>query len=423
MIAAVVVLLLATALLRLAYLSSTPGYVATGDARDYDLHAQSIAVSGGFSKTLAYGRRPRPPARLSRTSWPACTAWPASSAPSARAASTSPASRRSTSGHSSSRSSGCSPPSWRAPSRGSFALALGAVYVPLITVGGSVMSEPLFDVFMLASLCAAVAHRRSAHRWRWALLAGVFAGLAILTRANALVLLLPLGLAVWDGRPRLSRAALGPPVVLRLVALLVVAPWTVRNARQFHAFIPVSTQLGSALAGTYNDDARHDRRDPASWRSLRRVADYMPLFRQVRTTPSAVLEKQLRAASKDYIRAHPGYVATVAWWSTRRMLDLGREHRWRNTAAVIGISRAWADRGVVAFWLLALLAIAGAFTKAARRTPFFVWLVPVLMYLSVVFLVVETPRYRTPIDPFVVILAAMALGALAYRVNEPRRSR
>jgi EamA domain-containing membrane protein RarD len=35
--------------------------------------------------------------------------------------------------------------------------------------------------------------------------------------------------------------------------------------------------------------------------------------------------------------------------------------------------------------------------------------VPVLMFLSVVFLVVETPRYRTAIDPFIVILAAMAL--------------
>ena len=31
------------------------------------------------------------------------------------------------------------------------------------------------------------------------------------------------------------------------------------------------------------------------------------------------------------------------------------------------------------------------------------------MFLSVVFLVVETPRYRTPIDPFLVLLAAAAV--------------
>jgi hypothetical protein len=56
-----------------------------------------------------------------------------------------------------------------------------------------------------------------------------------------------------------------------------------------------------------------------------------------------------------------------------------------------------------------VLAVAGAFTRLARRMPAFVVAVPVLMYLSVVFLVVETPRYRTGIDPFIVLLAAVAL--------------
>ncbi|MEA2269181.1 MAG: hypothetical protein QOC64_1791, partial [Solirubrobacteraceae bacterium] len=37
-------------------------------------------------------------------------------------------------------------------------------------------------------------------------------------------------------------------------------------------------------------------------------------------------------------------------------------------------------------------------------------------YLSVVFLVIETPRYRTPMDPFVVLLAALALVAAGARL-------
>jgi hypothetical protein len=39
------------------------------------------------------------------------------------------------------------------------------------------------------------------------------------------------------------------------------------------------------------------------------------------------------------------------------------------------------------------------------------------MFLSVVFLVVETPRYRTPIDPFLVLLAAAALATGWERVR------
>jgi N-methylhydantoinase A/oxoprolinase/acetone carboxylase beta subunit len=92
-------------------------------------------------------------------------------------------------------------------------------------------------------------HRRSTHRWRWVVLAGVLAGLTCLTRANALVLLLPLGLAVWTVRPRFSVRALAAPALLVVLALVTISPWTIRNAVTFHRFIPVSTQLGSALAG------------------------------------------------------------------------------------------------------------------------------------------------------------------------------
>ena len=51
------------------------------------------------------------------------------------------------------------------------------------------------------------------------------------------------------------------------------------------AFVPVSTQLGSALAGTYNDDARLDRENPASWRSLRRVDELPQHLRAGRDHP------------------------------------------------------------------------------------------------------------------------------------------
>jgi hypothetical protein len=54
---------------------------------------------------------------------------------------------------------------------------------------------------------------------------------------------------------------------------------------------------------------------------------------------------------------------------------------------------------ILCFWIFAALALAGAFTTMARRTPWYVWAMPVPVFLSVVFLVVETPRYRTPINP------------------------
>jgi 4-amino-4-deoxy-L-arabinose transferase-like glycosyltransferase len=420
---AAVALVALSLVLRIAYVDATPDYVVRHDARDYDVHAISIAEGQGFSKTIAYDR----PTAFRPPGYPYFLGGVYKVFNVERAAN---ADR------------------WRvariaqafvgaaivalvgvlaAQLWGSIvalvAMALTAIYVPLITVAGAIMSEPLYDVFMLASLAAAIAHRRSPHRYRWALLAGVLAGLATLTRAQAMILLIPLAIAVWDARPWRSRAAIGPPLVLLVAAALTIAPWTIRNARELHAFVPVSTQLGSALAGTYNDAARGDTQNPAAWQGLKHVPDYAYLFRRVRDIPEATLEKDLRAASLRYIRAHPTYVAKVGWWNTRRMLDLAGQRRSRATAATITIDHTWADRGVLCFWIVSAMALAAALAGAARRTPWFVWAFPVLMFLGVVFLVVETPRYRTPIDPFLVLLAAAGVVAAArWAVALRRRS-
>jgi hypothetical protein len=192
----------------------------------------------------------------------------------------------------------------------------------------------------------------------------------------------------------------------------------------FDSFVPVSTQLGTALAGTYNNAARTDRRQPASWRSLRRVPDYHDLVRRWRQIPEPTLEKKLRAAALRFATDHPTYVADVAWWNTRRMLDLAGLRWSRHTASTISVGPGWADAGVICFWLFAALAIAGAITSRGRRVPRHVAAVPALLYLSVVFLAVETPRYRTGIDPFIVMLASVALLAtwdLLRRFSTPAR--
>jgi 4-amino-4-deoxy-L-arabinose transferase-like glycosyltransferase len=408
--------------LRLAYIDATPGYTLRHDARDYDVHARSIAEGQGFSKTLAHGR----PTAFRPPGYPyflggVYKVFGVERAGNPRRLHVARVAQAFV-GTAIVALVGILAAQLWGWGLGLLALALSAVYIPLITVGGAVMSEPLFDALMLAALVAALAHRRSPHRYRWALLAGALGGLAILTRANALILLLPLVWAVWDGRPWRARAALGPPLALVAIALITVAPWTIRNAVELHAFVPVSTQLGSALAGTYNDAVRADTENPAAWQGLKHIPDYADLFNRVATTPEPVLEGELRRRALDYIADHPLFVAKVGWWNTRRMLELAGRPRSRATAATITINHKWADRGIVCFWIVAGLALAGVATRRARRAPLFVWAVPVLMFLSVVFLVVETPRYRTPIDPFLVLLAAAALAAGWQRVRATRLS-
>jgi hypothetical protein len=405
----------AALILRLLYMDATPRYELRHDARDYEEHARSIAVGEGYSRRVAYGR----PTAFRPPGYPYFLAGVYRLADVERA---STARRVHTArlaqalvGTAVVALIGVLAAQLWGRRTGLLAMALGAVYVPLIVMGGAVMSEPLFALLMLAALVAALEHRRSRHRYRFALLTGVLAGLATLTRANAVILLAPLAFAMYDGGWRASWRALAPAAALVLAAVAVIAPWTVRNAVELHAFVPVSTQLGSSLAGTYNDAARADRRNPGAWRSIKHVPEYAALWRQVRTTPEPVLEGRLRAAALHDIADHPFYVATVGYRNTMRMLDLAGRRRSRATAATINIDHRWADAAVLCFWVFAAVALIGAASRAARRAPAFVWAVPALMFLSVVFLAVETPRYRTAIDPFVVLLAAPALAGAGSR--------
>lgn len=387
-----VALVLAALAIRVAFVLATPDYRLVYDARDYDRHGVSLASGHGFAQ--AYGRPTafRPPA------YPLLVGGVYALVGTADRAQRVEAARlvNAVVGTGIVALIGLIAFQLWGRREARVALAVGAVYVPLILVGQAVMSEPLFVLCMLGAI-ACLLHSRT---WPWAAAAGVLLGLAILGRANAVILLLPLAFAArrsW--------------LVLGAVALVTVAPWTVRNYERFHAFVPVSTQLGSALAGTYNSEARADRENPASWRSLKRVDDYRPIFNRVRSTPEPILERELRSASLRFIREHPAYVLTVAYWTTRRMLDLAGLEWSIHTAATISATRGWAIAGVVCFWICAALAVVGAFSRRARAAPPWLWAIPLLMYLSVVFLVVETPRYRAAIDPFIVLLAALALTA------------
>src|SRR5207302_6047801 len=127
------------------------------------------------------------------------------------------------------------------------------------------------------------------------------------------------------------------------------------------------------------------------------------------------LSSKLEHRALHYLGDHPASPLKVAYHNTRRLLELEGSFAWRASAYDIGISGGTAKIGVVSFWLVLLLAVLGAFTRRARRAPRWLWLVPLLLYLSVVFINAETPRFRTPVDPFLILLASCALATAAVR--------
>jgi 4-amino-4-deoxy-L-arabinose transferase-like glycosyltransferase len=289
------------------------------------------------------------------------------------------------------------------------AAAVAALYPALAVLGLALLSEPLFVALELGAVYAAL--RARSGRPAWTALAGVLCGLAVLTRANGAVLLLPLALAV-------PRRAIP---VLVAAAVLVVAPWTVRNLDVLHARVPVSTDLGQTLAGTYNPASALDR---FRWRNTRRLPppDRPAAHRPTEAARSAALTRD----GLRYLAAHPADVGLATVWNTARLLELDPVARESLAGEVQ--SRTLAAVSVGGFALLAALAPAGAFTRRARGAPRWLWLVPLLMWAGTVPFAVNFSRFRAPIDPFLELLAALTLAAAAPAVRRaagwrPRRRR
>jgi 4-amino-4-deoxy-L-arabinose transferase-like glycosyltransferase len=288
------------------------------------------------------------------------------------------------------------------------ALALGAVYPVLIELSAVLVAENLLTAFILAAIWAALRARRSARPLAWLAGAGVFTGLAVLAHANAIVILIPLAVAAWR-----TRRSLVAPGILVAAAVLTLTPWIVRNAVTMHRFVPVTDENGITLVGTYNKASADDPQVPYRWRLYYSIPDEQALGQQSHTLTEPQLSDRLQTQAFNYISDNPSSPLAVLFDNTRRMLELEGTAAWKISASSLDIPIATARIGVVSFWLLCFLAIAGAFTGLARRAPWWLWLVPALLWLSSALINGETPRFREAVDPFLVLLGACAVAAAA----------
>jgi 4-amino-4-deoxy-L-arabinose transferase-like glycosyltransferase len=288
---------------------------------------------------------------------------------------------------------------------GLIALALAALYPALIELSGTIVAENLMTPLVLAAVWAALRAGRSPHPYRWIAAAGLATGLAILAHVNSVVIVLPLAFAAWR-----ARRSLIAPALLLAIAALAVTPWTVRNAIVLHHFVPVTDETGITLVGTYNPASAAYKPVPYKWRIFFRIPGERPLIRRVRHLTEVELSDRLQGDALRYIGHHPLAPLAVIYHNTLRLLELEGSFAWRASAAAIDLPEETARVGVFGFWVICALALAGAFTRAARAAPRWLWGVPLLLWLSVAVINVETPRFREPIDPFLIMLGSCALA-------------
>ena len=420
--------------LRLAAIAQSASYPLAGDAYDYDRHAQAIAADHDYPPSLdgpdggpTAFRAPLYPVFLAAVRVVAGSERAVQSARIAQAllgvavvALIALLARQ----------------LW-GNRAGMVALVIASVFPPLIVVGLALVSEVLFVALALGACAALLHHRQSSHRYRWAVAAGILCGLASLTRSVGPALVIPLALGLVAGREDGLRRAAAPVGALLLAAALTVAPWTVRNAIVMDSFVPVATQGGHTLAGGYNDSVGRLPPSAGAWVVPWQLGDFAhldwrPRFRdaalQTKLAPGHTprawrtnlsepeLDRALRSAAVDYIADHPLQVVEKGALNAAALFGLRGVDRMRYSQEELAIESAWVrDAAAYGFYPVLALALIGAGTLQARRSPWWLWLVPLLLLTPV--MIEPLTRFRAPIDPFLILLAALGVVAIHRRTT------
>lgn len=283
------------------------------------------------------------------------------------------------------------------------AACVAALYPFFLFYQGLLLSETLFMTLMLGGIAALYWWRGRGMRLDVALvIACLCFALATLTKAT-LTILPPLLIAAtaWIAGATLRRS-LTILIAASCFYVTFLSPWWIRNATLLHAFVPFSTGSAQNLYLGNNPRNVHAGID---WSS-----DVDPaVVARIAALPDEV-ERQ-RAYGKiavDYIKENPAAFIRAAGKKFVRFWNVIPNAAEFKTGAYAFISAASFGPVLV----LALLCV-------ARRWRDWRVLAPIYLltgYFTVVHIVtIASLRYRLPIEPLLIVLAAEPLAAFVER--------
>jgi 4-amino-4-deoxy-L-arabinose transferase-like glycosyltransferase len=283
-----------------------------------------------------------------------------------------------------------------------WAIFPNAVMVPFEWAWDTSLSALLAAVILWATLELA-----ESARWRDWCAYGLLWGFTLMTNPS-LGSLLPflLGWVAYRARREIKLASMKPALATAGIALLCCVPWTVRNYLVFHRLIPLRSNLPLELyIGNNENYATRQLVYPP------KITKERELLRYFRLGETAFMDEEKRKAL-DFIRANPGM---EVWLTGQRFVVF-----W--TGLPDPVQSFLSTDSLLVRVLLVCSTVAGIggllgiVALLSQRSPYaFPLAAYPVVYPLLYYVTHPNLRYRHPIDPVVLLLAAIALGSLVKK--------
>jgi 4-amino-4-deoxy-L-arabinose transferase-like glycosyltransferase len=315
---------------------------------------------------------------------------------------------------------------------GIFAGLLAAIYPFLFLYDAWLYSESLY-IFLLLAFCYTLYHLQRAPGRGKMLLGGILLGLLSLTRPNGLAILalfLVWAFIIWRAKLLPRRDVIRSAVIVTLVSLVLVTPWTIRNYAVTHTLVPVAVGDGKVLIGAYNDDIVNPTYQNGYYLGT--------WLRPQESTPSVFNQFPSNCAGACEVQRDDTYRNDAKQWALSHvdklpyLLGLHIANLWQTTSqeADMPINRfptRPASELVVAMMeiitpiVLILSALGLVLTWKRWRELLFIYFMIALTIVQCIYFY-GIPRFRAPIEPMLIILASGAIWQVLTWFTRRRKS-
>lgn len=282
-----------------------------------------------------------------------------------------------------------------------WAIFPAAIVIPFEWIWDTSLSALLGATILWATLVVAGSSR--ARDW---CVYGALWGFTLMTNPS-LGSLLPFFLVwmAWRARKK-SVAWLRNTAFAAAVVFLACLPWTIRNYEDFHALVPLRSTLGLQLWLGNNPFYIHEW---GSWLHPIDNSDERAKFIAMGEIPYM---REKFSLGLHYVSAFPGRVAELTWQKFVATW-LGTAHPIHDFSAARQFLEVAVDASNT---LISLGVLGGIVVLLVRRNPYAFPLISVpLAYPCLYYLTIALLRYRHPIDPVLLLLTAIAVGAILPR--------